>query len=687
MKRHTCFLLLFLPAFQGFGGTTLNTISQLDEFLKGGTKPQTAFDVTGTVIAVDGDLINVDNGKQCIRIPKIPHPLPSVGDKVRVQGLAEVLPTGELAFSNDCPATILANGPVSPPARISLGEIDKRLLNNRRVVTQGDVCGMHVDEIDPSFSIILVKDASVTIPVFVSGNPFLVKGFDIGATIQVTGTFRRNGSGGRKFTPSFISCERQDLAVVIPAPADPFDVPRLETQLYLTPEEIDRLGRRSAVGRVLATWNGNQMMIRTDADRIVNVWILPELSLPEPGEVVTVVGHPETDYYRLNLTFARWRSESAQKLDAEPLPLRISLEELYHDRFNRSVINCNYHGTLITVSGTLRDRPVQEGKAMRFHLETETRLIAIDCNSAPTATDNIEVGSRIEVTGYCLMESYSTSKSIFFPQARGFTIVIRSPDDIRLVETPPWWTPGRFLLTILVLLAILTGVFLWNLSLQALAKRRGRQLFKAQFDKASSELRVDERTRLAVELHDSLAQNLASVSMEITTALCMDKDRSSEMMRHLTIADKGLKACCLDLRDTLWDLRSEALEEPTVDRAIRKTLLPHLKGVSLALRFNVPRARFSDKTLREILCIIRELTVNGIRHGRATEIKIAGALEDDTLRFSVRDNGCGFDPSSVPGVDEGHYGLSGIRDRLRRLGGTLTFESQSEGGTKAIVSL
>ena len=82
-----------------------------------------------------------------------------------------------------------------------------------------------------------------------------------------------------------------------------------------------------------------------------------------------------------------------------------------------------------------------------------------------------------------------------------------------------------------------------------------------------------------------------------------------------------------------------------------------------------------------------ELVQNAVRHGGASSVKIAGSLEDGILRFSVRDNGTGFDPATAPGFAEGHYGLVGITERVESLEGEFNIESSPDGGTKAIVSL
>ena len=124
-----------------------------------------------------------------------------------------------------------------------------------------------------------------------------------------------------------------------------------------------------------------------------------------------------------------------------------------------------------------------------------------------------------------------------------------------------------------------------------------------------------------------------------------------------------------------------------MDEAIRQTLAPHVAGIEVALRFNVPRERISDNTTHAILRIIRELVVNAIRHGHAKKIWIAGGVDGDRLVFSVRDNGSGFDPATAPGFAEGHYGLVGITERVESFEGDFSIESSPGKGTRASVKL
>jgi len=293
----------------------------------------------------------------------------------------------------------------------------------------------------------------------------------------------------------------------------------------------------------------------------------------------------------------------------------------------------------------------------------------------------------VDVSGTCALDVDAPERTSAIPRLRGFTIILRTPSDITVVRRPAWWTPAKLAAVIGALLAMLVAVTFWNTSLRKLAARKGRELMREQIGHVAAKLKTEERTRLAVELHDSLAQTLSGISLEIDTAKKLADENGRGMCEHLGIAARTLKSCRDELRNCLWDLRNRALEARSMNDAIRQTLLPHLRGVELSLRVNVPRSRLTDNTAHAVLRVVRELVLNGVHHGGATKVWIAGAIDDGRAKFSVRDNGSGFDPATAPSFAEGHYGLLGIRERIESLEGEFTIESAPGKGAKATFSI
>ena len=192
-------------------------------------------------------------------------------------------------------------------------------------------------------------------------------------------------------------------------------------------------------------------------------------------------------------------------------------------------------------------------------------------------------------------------------------------------------------------------------------------------------------SRLAAEIHDSLSQNLSGVAGQIAAVRRALVVKPALAGDYLERAERMLSSSRTELQRCLFDLRGTALEEANLGEAVRRTVEPLLGSVGLRLRFNVARAKIGDSALHAVLCIVRELVSNSIIHGQAANVRIAGALDEEALRFSVTDDGSGFDVASAPGVAEGHFGLQGIRERLNRLEGTVSFSVVLPHGCSATV--
>jgi len=206
------------------------------------------------------------------------------------------------------------------------------------------------------------------------------------------------------------------------------------------------------------------------------------------------------------------------------------------------------------------------------------------------------------------------------------------------------------------------------------SEKRGKELYEEKIDHAPAEQKVEERTRLAIELHDSVSQTLTGVALQLDGG-------------EIETAKTMLASCRGELRRCLWDLRSRTFEEKDMTEAITRTSTPHLNGCAATVRFNVPRERLSESLTHAILHIVRELVVNAIRHGQAQHIKIAGEMHDNTVSFSVTDDGHGFDQATAHGPEEGHFGLRGIRERIDGFNGELKIESSPGNGAKFTMTL
>ena len=124
-----------------------------------------------------------------------------------------------------------------------------------------------------------------------------------------------------------------------------------------------------------------------------------------------------------------------------------------------------------------------------------------------------------------------------------------------------------------------------------------------------------------------------------------------------------------------------------MSEAVTCTISPNAGDAKVSCRFDVPRYLLSESTTHAVLRIIRELVVNAIHHGKATNVRIAGEYREGVLRFSVKDNGVGFSPDSAAGPEQGHFGLQGVRERANSFNGSVRIESAPGKGAKVTVTM
>ena len=591
-------------------------------------------------------------------------------------------------------ATVIGQGKIPPYVMATSEQLGDIALDKRPVIMEGIITDVIRDEIAPIWQFIVFRSET---------GPFLAAISSeqsrenlsrlIGAKVSVKGTVHVLPDGGkRKFkAPQLTIDNPSDITVLAAAPKDPFDVQRIlqedveiENLQYKSAAQLARMNRRRAEGRVIAVAHGRRLLLKTGNGRLFGATLSTD-PLPKCGDCIAVVGFPETDLFILNLSKAIFKPLSppdAPVAQAEPAPIRLS------PSFDMDTVLREHYGQVVSLQGTVVSAPMDDsGNSYLLMMSCGTRLIPVDTTSCLHAGHAISPGSKIEATGICLINTANWNPHDPFPRINGFTVVPRSPEDLRVISSPSWWTAGRLLVLVAVLALALVAIIVWNRTLHRLVDWRSRQLFKTEIAKAETDLRVSERTRLAVELHDSISQTLTGVSFHIDAARQTLPAHAQKAAGFLAIATRTLQSCREELRRCLWDLRSNTLETDDFTEAIKRTVHPGAGDAAVTVRFNIRRALLSDTTAHAVLNIVRELTVNAVRHGHARHVRIAGGQSGGTVRFSVSDDGCGFIPSKCPGPNEGHFGMQGIRERINRLGGKIEIDSTIGSGTKVTVEI
>lgn len=498
----------------------------------------------------------------------------------------------------------------------------------------------------------------------------------------------------RRFRGQYLMPVGDDGIMVTKASPPPEEVASLPSSI-LDVETLDRLIKHGKLvhrvkinGQIIAA-SRRCCFLLSSGGSILKVAPSPGIRVPSCGSLVSAVGFVSLDSCGVNLGDTVFVVD-ADRCPTPSLPLAdtVDIKQLFAETKNPSGSSSTRLRRCVSVTGTVVNSQANMLAERSISIEQNGYYINADVSALPEhELENMPPGSKIRVTGVCDAEFRTESAIASFPRFAGLLIFPMSAGDIVVLNRPPWWTPGKLYAAILSLLGALAAISGLCVALKVLSDRRGRQLYNERVAHVRTEAKVEERTRLAVELHDAISQTLTGVALQVDSAARANGDEDNAVGAFLKTARNMLASCRRELKDCLWDLRSRTFEEKDMTEAIIRTIGPHKGDATTSVRFNVPRERLSESTTHTILSIVREFVVNAIRHGRATRIWIAGEHHDQRITFSVRDNGCGFDAASAPGPLDGHFGLQGVRERVRETGGSVDIASTPGNGTRISVEL
>jgi signal transduction histidine kinase len=199
--------------------------------------------------------------------------------------------------------------------------------------------------------------------------------------------------------------------------------------------------------------------------------------------------------------------------------------------------------------------------------------------------------------------------------------------------------------------------------------------------------RLEERTRIAQELHDTLLQGFISASMQLHVAV--DQVPSESAVRRRFDEVLGLIARVIDEgRNAVRGLRSST-DAFDIEQAFSRVRDDLRIGDEIDFRVigEGDRRPLHPMIRDDVYRIGREAVVNAVRHAAATRIEVAVECAPHHLRVLVRDDGRGIDPEVLHAGRDGHWGLSGMRERAERIGGRLRVWSRPGAGTEVELSI
>jgi signal transduction histidine kinase len=205
---------------------------------------------------------------------------------------------------------------------------------------------------------------------------------------------------------------------------------------------------------------------------------------------------------------------------------------------------------------------------------------------------------------------------------------------------------------------------------------------------------IGERQRLAHEVHDTLAQGFASIVMNLEAAdASLPTEASPRAHWHLDQARLTARESLAEARRLVWALRPKLLEEAPLPEALTRLVERWSEASGVAAHTNVTGAprQLPPEVEATLFRVAQEALTNIRKHARAHRTALTLSYMNDRVALDARDDGTGFDPehnNAIAGsTREGGFGLGTMRERVERLGGTLSIESAPDEGTTLVVEL
>ena len=194
----------------------------------------------------------------------------------------------------------------------------------------------------------------------------------------------------------------------------------------------------------------------------------------------------------------------------------------------------------------------------------------------------------------------------------------------------------------------------------------------------------EERTRMAREIHDTLAHTLTTLIVQLEACKRLASLDPSRLPAELEKAQELSRSGFNDIKRSIKALRPQAMENKSLFASINSVICETMENTKVNIAFNnllAPDIKFSSQVEVTLFRAIQESITNSIRHGQASEIEITIKQENNTLQLCIADNGRG-----CSNIKKG-YGMQGISERIESLNGNVAFSSSFGKGFKTILTI
>ena len=364
---------------------------------------------------------------------------------------------------------------------------------------------------------------------------------------------------------------------------------------------------------------------------------------PPVGRIITATGFISRGNVTPVMTDSVYEIEPPTPTDC-PRPVEVESDDW---------VNPSYDGRLVRVVGTV-DTVETDRRPIRARITNGASRLTVVADLDRSETFPA-VGSRVGLTGIYRIDAPLHWIS---PPAMpaGGRLLLRQPTDIVVVRPPPFWTPRRRTTAAAVALAALAmttaGLYVIG-RVRTASQRRVRRDAERQFAAVTA-----ERERVARELHDTLAQTVTGIGMQVdcaTETLGVDDNAARS---HLSAAAAMVHHALEETRRTVRDMRSSLLDEGGLEDALRRSGRPlaEAAGMEFCVRSVGSHRPLAAMTESHLLRIGQEAITNAVRHSGGKTLRCEIRYEPRRVTLTVRDDGVGLQGSERDVPPQGDSG-------------------------------
>ena len=355
----------------------------------------------------------------------------------------------------------------------------------------------------------------------------------------------------------------------------------------------------------------------------------------------------------------------------------------------------NYDGCLVRFDARVVEKKTTASGIAQWVLSTgESTLSAVLEDQDAARLSRIVPGADVRVTGVLQIDwvddpTAARIASVDDPSLGRMTLLLRSADDFEILRLPSWWTPQRLATLLAGLAAVLAAVLVWAWILRwrvaATTVKLADEMASRRNAAVEFQATIRERNRLAANLHDTLLQTLRGIDYQIGACRAIGDHPQANSWEHLEVAKRMVNHAAEELRSSVWALRTAPMSNVSFAESLRAIVRQKGHGHAEHIDVQIVGEPFvlPQFVAGNLLLVAQEAIHNALEHADAGQIDVEAVFDSASgaVTLRVADDGAGFEPGSEAGPEQGHFGLSGMRERVERLGGTFSVESSPGSGT------